>query len=732
MRRFIRYCAGILVAVVLLMVAATDGVRGQDISKPRWVRCGQVGGATFVEFLPNGSLLVGESGRLKFFEYPSGLLNDLIYIPGHPVFSGDVLSDGSLVYVGGNGTVGVWDCRELKWVKDLADDNGWANLVRISPDERVLAVAWGNVFLGISPKTVLYRLPDGARLGELPGDSATITTLIFTPSSDTLITFDLDGYLRFWNVADQRLLLKRNEISGSIPALSPDGHYFAIEGETGELDTIKVFDVWNNLKRVGSYTSDIAFTGSETTLMYSPDGEYLIVGCNRGVIVYRTADSIIDSWLPVFGSVATMAFSPGDSDLVVSVGPGISEIRIWSKEQWKSGGDTILNVNEAPALNDLYGNCQKVVFSPDSKLVAGEESWSGIINIYESATGKRSGRVFAGPATRSPLTFTPDGSRLVIQSQGKLWMSPVDQWLPHPMDSRDEPGRAYDLTYSPDGRYLAVSNDGFIRFWNGGIDSVVHQYFDSANYNVVFTPDSRFIFFSTLEGIIKMQNVETGEIVLALPGRYDQPWLSLSPDGTLLAWGDFVGNLGVWDLREQRLRWSTVRDGWVLNIAFSTSGSYLYVGDQFNDLLVFDARSGDSVYTYAGYPSAVYGLAASPDGRFVTTAVNDGMLVYNVKSEWSDVPWQSNPQDDRAAEVSSRIVAEYGTGRVHLQSECAPGRIEARVFDLHGEYVAQLEGKCSEGGGIDLRLVGLPPGYYLLRLTDSDGKHHAASVIVPG
>lgn len=729
MRQLFQIGALLLIAGLMLL-CSTQRLVCQDISKAFWVRCGQSSETSIVKFLSAESVLVGEAGRLKIYDYPSGLLKGLMYVPGNSVFAGDVLRDGSLVYVGGLG-LEVWDCRELKWVKDLERDSGRVSVVRISPDERYLAVAWGDVFQNIPTKTVLYSLPDGNRLGELPGDSATITALIFTPGSDTLISFDDDGIIHLWDVAERRDLLVRAEFSGNLPGLSPDGHFLTVEGDLGLFDTIQVLDVWNNLARVGAYTSDIGITGFGSMLMYSPDGEYFLAGSGRGVLVFRTADGVLDSWLPVYGSVATLTFSPDGSDLVVGAGSGINEIRIWHKEQWQSKGDTIYEVEEAPALSDFDGFCQKVVFSRDGRLVAGEPYGTGIINIYETATGKRSGRVFTGFGSPA-FTFTPDGTRMVAQSQGKLRISPVDQWQAHPVEHRDEPGRVYDLTFSPDGKYLAVSNAGYIRLWNGGIDSVVREFFDSANNNVVFAPDSRSMFYSTLEGIVRRQDVETGEILQELPDRYDQPWLSLSPDGKLLACGDFIGNLAVWDLETTSLRWSTLRDGWVSRVVFSTNGRYLYVGDQFHDLLVFDALLGDSVYEYNGYPSAVYTVAASSDGRYVATGLSDGMLVYRTKGEWSDVPWRLPETTPGATASSSRMVAELGTGRLHLPSGSAAGKIEAKVFDLHGAYIGSVAGRCNNEGVIDITLGGLSPGFYLLSITDQTGARSAISVIVPG
>ena len=155
-------------------------------------------------------------------------------------------------------------------------------------------------------------------------------------------------------------------------------------------------------------------------------------------------------------------------------------------------------------------------------------------------------------------------------------------------------GRADAVTFSPDGRTLAVSSGsrdrGTLTLWDLG------------------------------QGRVK-QTIPTSESrVIAV---------AFSPDATMLAWGDDrrrCCNVTLWDLARNQARFTHHQDhsSYSLFLAFSPDSRYLAAGSpkqkpHFGELKVWETATGNEVYASGGVRRAKF----SPEGgRFL--AVIDG------------------------------------------------------------------------------------------------------------
>jgi WD40 repeat protein/beta-lactamase regulating signal transducer with metallopeptidase domain len=103
--------------------------------------------------------------------------------------------------------------------------------------------------------------------------------------------------------------------------------------------------------------------------------------------------------------------------------------------------------------------------------------------------------------------------------------------------------------------------------------------------------------------------------------------VALSKDGRLLAtvggWSETSGELRVWDLGSGRTRFAVKESKGVRTVAFSPDGALLAAGDFDNLIKLRDTTSGKVVAVLRGHSGAVNGVAFFPNGKTLASASLD-------------------------------------------------------------------------------------------------------------
>ncbi|MCB8943613.1 MAG: NACHT domain-containing protein [Ardenticatenaceae bacterium] len=100
--------------------------------------------------------------------------------------------------------------------------------------------------------------------------------------------------------------------------------------------------------------------------------------------------------------------------------------------------------------------------------------------------------------------------------------------------------------------------------------------------------------------------------------------VALSPDGKLLAMGDYASDIHVWHLADRQKLFTCqghTRPVW--GLAFSPDGSRLYSSSDDETVRVWDATNGRLQQTLTGHTGMIRALALSPDGRYLATPSYD-------------------------------------------------------------------------------------------------------------
>jgi serine/threonine protein kinase/WD40 repeat protein len=361
-------------------------------------------------------------------------------------------------------------------------------------------------------------------------------------------------------------------------------------------------------------------------------------------------------------SGALAAFGGGDGTLILRQLPGDLEVARWrahreplSYSAFTSDGQRLYSADARGELRtwevDASGRwgmrprsarspTRTWAFDPDHHLAAGFYGLS--VRFVDMPTGNEVGR-FERPeaATVTSAAFSVDGKQLAVSCTARGESSPrVQMWdvskrqlrhrsLPIPLGLNNGP-----MIFSPDGELLAVTPDdqGVIVFDLG--DGRPRALFRSDSvHDVAFTPDSHFVIFTTISGLVIIGDVtgRTGVPLLQLPGggRAGNV-LALTPDGRSLV---TAGRDGA-SLRELTVPEKLVlagHGGGVPTVAISPDGTLLASGSKDRTVVFWDTATGRRLRTLPPFREFVQAVAFSPNGRWLVTGNwGSGIKVWDV------------------------------------------------------------------------------------------------------
>lgn len=208
---------------------------------------------------------------------------------------------------------------------------------------------------------------------------------------------------------------------------------------------------------------------------------------------------------------------------------------------------------------------------------------------------------------------------------------------------------ATQAVFSPDGALLATAgNDAIVRLWMlepeggeplgspasllqeiiGGTFSIPGLAFLSAGDQVALANGA----------LVRLREADGGRMTATLRPAEGEPrlfGLAISPHGNLLAAGDQLGQVWLWDAPWEKdvIAGRSLRDpdpsatpGLIWDLAFSPDGALLAAGSGDGHLSAWDVASGELLASLPAHHFALAGLSFHPEGRLLATGGLDGVL----------------------------------------------------------------------------------------------------------
>ncbi len=591
-------------------------------------------------FAPDGKTLVSAgSDALRIWEIATGKQIRRIDKGSSATNLIDISPDGKLAAVAmldRAGYVGVMEVATGQFVRRFSKRQVWSPC--FSPGGKMIAT-----FGHPSSEIDLWDSATGNALGMLKGHQDQVTSVIFSTDEKTLISAGDDRTIRFWDVAAGKELRQiRTENGVEKIALSPDGRFLASLGHVKHENAFGFYSeavilLWDartgkELRRLTMRPKDFgtAIIGF-TALLFTRDGKALVTGGFDGVI--RIWDAATGKEMQQFSGFggAPMLFvlhPDGKTLAVASGGSTISLIRL------DTGTDLL-------ALSGHRAGIGSVLLKSGGR-VAVTASSDGRLRFWDARTGR---------AQRDRAT-EPDAVIRILPGEMTYLSADEDRKLRiRDLDTGKEvrvlqgwKGHPSRFTLSPDGHILAqIDADKKVHLINSATGEVLHTLagFNLPFMGMSFSPDGRRLFIWSGDKTVTVWDTATGAKRRQLSGptqlkkRRRRPggnvYLSftakLSPDGKLLAFGFQHDDLGLPVLdtitgKEVR-RFTTGKDG-VSELEFSPDGkSIAWGGWRDGTVYLGEIATGQQRHRFTGHEGRIYSLAFSADGQTLISGSED-------------------------------------------------------------------------------------------------------------
>lgn len=434
----------------------------------------------------------------------------------------------------------------------------------------------------------------------------------------------------------------------TLAAVSPDGKEYALASD-GALTRVW-FD--KDIPRVNYYTparrNDTPKMPLYDRLVFSPNGEALFAReKTQDLLIAWDVKSHKELWRCQNPNAETALLPALGGKVLVCVGQRMAAGTVDAATGKETG------VRFKTALG-----CTCAAMHPNGKVVAMANT-SGAITLFDVATGEPVFPTADPPRAVEDVRFSRDGKSVYG------WAADWVKW-----DTRT--GRQTTLTntgwnygdrLSPDGQFTARSEVLYFGIRIAGDDDSPHvrlaitrtadgkpfNTFDGKQYDckwLDFTPDSKAVIGAGQDGIVRVWDIMTGEVVVSLKGHPQPPSThAISADGRVLVTATWEAEnvpIRVWDMKTGKELANLPSAATVLRLAASGDGSRIAVAPYTNSAGKPDPREKVTVWdvktkkVLAEVPQGGDGgyIAFSPDGRLLAVSSRNkpDVRVYEVAS----------------------------------------------------------------------------------------------------
>lgn len=293
------------------------------------------------------------------------------------------------------------------------------------------------------------------------------------------------------------------------------------------------------------------------------------------------------------------------------------------------------------------------------------------------------------------LSWAPDGNRLASAGQdGVIQLSTMGggvafQRIAVPWSLSGmltDPGAAWSPAWSADGSSIACGyTDGVIRIWNSETGELVNSLegHDIKVNNVAWSPDGRTLASSADDCLIKLWGASSTDNLATLAGhRLGVNTIAWHPRGDLLASASLDNTVRVWDTTTRKqLRILEGHNDIVITVIWSPDGSLLLSSSADETIRIWDATTGAPLRVLEGHRGPVSCIAFSYDGQLLASK---GIAPDSTVRIWRAGSWELLASlSERSTQMWFAGIA-FHPSRMQLATLCESDR-RVRIWELDSE-----------------------------------------------
>jgi WD40 repeat protein/DNA-binding SARP family transcriptional activator len=461
-------------------------------------------------------------------------------------------------------------------VLGLTSGTAWVTGLAFAPDGRRLAASRTDGIV-----TVWDLGADSAAPRHLLGHQYEVDHVVFTPDGRRLVSAGQDRTARVWDlVTGEVTVLEGHRWQVTRVAVSPDATVVATASNDG---TARTWDL-----ATGQHRLTFPSLAPVESVAFDPTGQRLALGSTDGTVyVYDSSNA---RQLLLLGGhtapVEDLVFTHDGEHLVTTSADGTTR-------RWDVGVEGGRDWLTAPS---AYLRFATVAFSPDGRWFAVPDDAEGVV-VRDARNGAVRHRLSGHDAWLVGLTFSPDGRWLAATPAHGDFEAGLDELHTAPI---------WDLR-------------------SGALVTVLRGHEDIVN-GAVFSPDSRSVVTSALDGTVRTWRVVSGELLDTVElgaapigvGFHEDRWYATvaGPDGEVEVWRDG---------EHRPLHRLRGHDEPVTTVAFD-AGLLVTASHRDGAARVWDLASGELVVAVDGHGAPVGHAVLDPAGSELATVGDDGMV----------------------------------------------------------------------------------------------------------